>query len=80
LEIIMDHDEIDHGLPVIALKEQRRDLTMSLRGHRGPISPKTISEIAATQSAIAAVEAVIVDLDEEQSPSNQQPITARDES
>ena len=61
--------EVDHGLPLIALREQRRDLIMSLRGHRGPIKSGTISQIAAIQTAIAAIEAVIVDIDEELIPS-----------
>lgn len=58
--------EIDHGLPLIALKEQRRDLVMALRHHRGPLAASAIAEIAAIQTAIAAIEAVIVDIDEEQ--------------
>ena len=56
----------DHGLPLVQLKEQRRDLVVSLMGRRpGPISKEQIADIAAIQHAIAAVEAVIVDLDAE---------------
>lgn len=55
----------DHGLPLVQLKEQRRDLVVALRGRPGPVSMQQISEIAAIQQAIAAVEAVIVDLDAE---------------
>lgn len=64
----MTFDDADHGLPLIALKEQRRDIIMSLRGRCGPIARETISEIASIQIAIAAIEAVIVDLDEEMAP------------
>jgi hypothetical protein len=56
----------DHGLPLVQLKEQRRDLVVALMGRRsGPVSKEQIVEIAAIQQAIAAVEAVIVDLDAE---------------
>ncbi len=55
----------DHGLPLVQLKEQRRDLVVALRGRPGPLSKLLISEIAAIQQAIAAVEAVMVDLDAE---------------
>jgi len=53
----------DHGLPLVQLKEQRRDLVVAMRGRMGPLSTQQISEIAAIQQAIAAVEAVMVDLD-----------------
>lgn len=56
---------VDHGLPLIALKEQRRDLVISLLNRSGPISRNTIADIAAIQNAIAAIEAVILDIDEE---------------
>ena len=59
-----DHLE-DHGLPLVQLKEQRRDLVVALRGRTGPLSNQQISEIAAIQQAIAAVEAVMVDMDAE---------------
>jgi len=56
----------DHGLPLVQLKEQRRDLVVALMGRRsGPISKEQIADIAAIQQTIAAVEAVIVDLDAE---------------
>jgi hypothetical protein len=59
----------DHGLPLVQLKEQRRDLVVALMGRRsGPVSKKQITDIAAIQQAIAAVEAVIVDLDAETYP------------
>ena len=53
----------DHGLPLVQLKEQRRDLVVALMGRLGPISNDKIAEIAAIQHAIVAMEAVIVDLD-----------------
>ena len=59
----------DHGLPLVQLKEQRRDLVVALLGRRsGPVSKEQIADIAAIQHAIAAVEAVIVDLDAENYP------------
>jgi hypothetical protein len=54
---------LDHGLPLVSLKEQRRDLVVSLMGRNGPVSEEKIAEIAAIQQAIAAIEAVICDLD-----------------
>jgi hypothetical protein len=54
----------DHGLPLVQLKEQRRDLVVALMGRRsGPVAKEQIADIAAVQQAIAAVEAVILDLD-----------------
>jgi hypothetical protein len=61
----MFNEFMDHGLPLIGLKEQRRDLIVALMGRKGPISKETINEIAAIQQAIAAIEAVILDLDAE---------------
>jgi hypothetical protein len=58
-----DHRE-DHRLPLVQLKEQRRDLIVALMGRTGRITKRQIAEIAAIQQAIAAVEAV-VDLDTE---------------
>jgi hypothetical protein len=55
----------DHGLPLVQLKEQRRDSIVALMGRSGPISKDQIADIAAIQHAIAAIEAVIVDLDAE---------------
>ena len=55
----------DHGLPLVQLKERRRDLVVELRGRTGPLSKSQIAEIATIQQAIAAVEAVIGDLDAE---------------
>lgn len=55
----------DHGLPLVQLKEQRRDLVVALIGRQGPLSAQQITEIASIQNAITAIEAVIDDLDAE---------------
>ncbi|HEY4283052.1 MAG TPA: hypothetical protein VGM62_08300 [Chthoniobacterales bacterium] len=55
----------DHGLPLVQLKEQRREMIVALMGRKEPISKAQIAAIAAIQSAISAIEAVIVDLDAE---------------
>jgi hypothetical protein len=55
----------DHGLPLVQLKEQRRDMIVALMGRKSPVTPQQIADIAAIQNAIAAIEAVIVDLDAE---------------
>ena len=47
------------------LKEQRRNLIIALMGRKGPINKEKLVEIAAIQQTIAAIEAVIVDLDAE---------------
>lgn len=56
---------VDHGLPLVCLKEQRRDLVLALAGQCGPVQAGIIAKLAAVQQAIAAVEAVVVDLDAE---------------
>ena len=53
----------DHGLPLVQLKEQRRELVVALIGRLAPISDIEIAEIASLQQTIAAMEAVIGDLD-----------------
>ncbi|MGA7808176.1 hypothetical protein [Bradyrhizobium sp.] len=55
----------DHGLPLIQLKEQRRDLVVALQNRNGPISGWELMQIAAVQQAISAFEEVIADLDAE---------------
>ena len=55
----------DHGLPLVALREQRRELILRLIGHSGPVPKGTIFEISALQNAIVACESVIQDLEEE---------------
>ena len=53
----------DHGLPLVQLKEQRRELVVALIGCRDPISKDQVEQIALLQDAIRAMEAVIMDLD-----------------
>lgn len=55
----------DHRLPLVQLKERRRDLIVGLMGRQGPLSKQQIAEIAAIQTAIAAIEEVLDDLDAE---------------
>jgi hypothetical protein len=55
----------DHGLPLIQLKEQRRDLVVSFQNRSGPIGGWELMQIAAIQQAIMAFEEVIADLDAE---------------
>jgi hypothetical protein len=64
LELMMRHLP-DHGLPLIQLKEQRRDLVVALQNRNGPISGWELMQIAAVQQAITAFEEVIADLDAE---------------
>ena len=56
---------VDHGLPLIQLKEQRRDLVIALQRHAGPINGWQLQQIAAIQQAISAMEDVVIDLDAE---------------
>jgi len=62
--IIMKH-LADHGLPLVQLKEQRRDLIVALQNRNGPVSGWELMQIAAIQQAISAFEDVIADLDAE---------------
>ncbi|MDI4236596.1 hypothetical protein OZ411_27665 [Bradyrhizobium sp. Arg237L] len=55
----------DHGLPLVQLKEQRRDLVVALQNRAGPVSGWELMQIAAVQQAISAFEEVIADLDAE---------------
>ena len=55
----------DHGLPLVQLKEQRRDLVVALQNRNGPVSGWELMQIAAIQQAISAFEDVIADLDAE---------------
>jgi hypothetical protein len=63
----------DHGLPLVQLKEQRRDLVVAMTGQHGPIPASQVMEIAAIQQAIAAIEAVVSDLDAELESAAQTP-------
>jgi len=53
----------DHGLPLVQLKEQRRDLVVALQNRNGPVNAWELMQIAAVQQAISAFEDVITDLD-----------------
>jgi hypothetical protein len=55
----------DHGLPLIQLKEQRRDLIVALQNRNGPVNGWELMQIATIQQAISAFEDVISDLDAE---------------
>ena len=55
----------DHGLPLVQLKEQRRDLIVALQNRNGPVSGWELMQIAAVQQTISAFEDVIADLDAE---------------
>ena len=55
----------DHGLPLVQLKEQRRDLVVAFQNRIGPVSGWELMQIAAVQQAIQAFEDVIADLDAE---------------
>jgi hypothetical protein len=55
----------DHGLPLVQLKEQRRDLIVALQNRSGPVGNWELMQIAAIQTAILAFEEVIADLDAE---------------
>jgi hypothetical protein len=55
----------DHGLPLVQLKEQRRDLIVALQNRHGPVGGWELIQIAAVQQAISACEDVIADLDAE---------------
>jgi hypothetical protein len=55
----------DHGLPLVQLKEQRRDLIVALQNRNSPVNCWELMQIAAIQQAISAFEDVISDLDAE---------------
>jgi hypothetical protein len=55
----------DHGLPLVQLREQRRDLIVGLQNRNAPVSGWELMQIAALQQAISACEDVIADLDAE---------------
>jgi hypothetical protein len=55
----------DHGLPLVQLKERRRDLVIALRNRKRPPAKDELMEIGWVQQAISAVEEVIADLDAE---------------
>lgn len=55
----------DHGLPLVQLKERRRELVVALQNRIGPIDDEELLKIAAIQQTISAFEDVIADLDAE---------------
>jgi hypothetical protein len=55
----------DHGLPLVQLRERRRDLIVAMQNRRTPVSEWEMMQIAAVQQAISAFEDVIADLDVE---------------
>ena len=56
----------DDGLPLVQLKEQRRDLIVALQNRIGPINGWALDADRGTvQQAISAFEDVIADLDAE---------------
>jgi hypothetical protein len=62
-------DEIyptDHGLPLVQLKERRREMVVALQNRAGSVTDDELRKIAAIQQAISAFEDVIGDLDCEQ--------------
>lgn len=61
------HYPPDHGLPLVQLKERRRELVVALRNHVGPVRDDELRQIAVLQQTISAFEEVIADLDCEQS-------------
>lgn len=63
----MYQPEVDHGLPLVQLKERRRELVVALQNRTGPVTDEDLTRIAAIQQSIAAFEEVIADLDCEQS-------------
>jgi len=55
----------DHGLPLVQLKELRRDMVVALQRHVGPVGFEELIRIATIQAAISACEDVVADLDAE---------------
>jgi len=55
--------EPDHRLPLIQLKERRRELVIALLGRPDLPTTEELREIAAIQHSISAFEDVIADLD-----------------
>lgn len=51
----------DHKLPLIFMRERRRELVLELQAAGGRISMQKIRDIAAIQQAIKAIETVIAE-------------------
>jgi hypothetical protein len=58
---MMDYFE-DHGLPLVQLKERRRELVMAMVG-QSSLATASIEELSSIQQAIIAMDVVIADLD-----------------
>ena len=56
---------VDHGLPLVQPREQRRYSIVSMQRTPGPISGWQLMRIAARQQVITACEEVLIDLDTE---------------
>ena len=56
----------DHGLPLVQLKERRREMVVALQHRSGLVTDDELRKIATIQQAISAFEDVIADLDGEQ--------------
>lgn len=56
---------VDHGLPIVQLKEQRRELVLSMQGASQAPNSWQLAQLAALQEAIKAFEEVCSDLDAE---------------
>lgn len=63
---------LDHGLPLVQLKERRREMVVALQARVGPIGDDELRQIAAIQQTISAFEDVIADLDCEQSEAREE--------
>ncbi len=70
----MLRDLPDHGLPLVQLKEQRRELIVAFQNRTGPVSGWELMQVAAIQQAISAFEDVIADLDAEVESTAQPPL------
>jgi hypothetical protein len=53
----------DHSLPLVQLKERRREMVVALQNRAGRVGEDELRQLATIQQAIAAIEDVIADLD-----------------
>lgn len=51
----------DHKLPLVFMRERRRELVLELQANSGMITMQKIRDIAAIQQAIKAIETVIAE-------------------
>jgi len=56
----------DHGLPLVQLKERRREMVVALQNRGGQVGDDELKQIATLQQAILAIEEVVADLECEQ--------------